>query len=196
MDTHSQIPPIDGRAAHTPPAVGDSVLSVRTYDEAVAAVDLLADASYPIEHVSIVGHGVETVEDVTGRFGAMGALQVGALTGGLVGLFFGLIFDWWGTLTPEVGWLWLALEGALYGAVVGAVFALLLQPLGSGSRGLLLDPAASPSAAAPWTARPFATTWSSCRAIRCSSTCATRPATSWRSTARAWTAYRRTSAGC
>jgi hypothetical protein len=103
-----------------------------TYEEAVAAVDRLAAAGFPVEHVSIVGHGVEMIEDVKGRFGASRALGAGALTGGLVGLFFGTVFDWWGSLTPETAWLWLALGGAVYGAIVGAVFALVLQTLGSG----------------------------------------------------------------
>jgi hypothetical protein len=110
----------------------EPLLAVREYDDAVAAVDALADARFPVEHVRIVGSGIRTVEQVTGRFGAANALGVGALNGGLIGLFFGLLFDWWGAVNAEVGWGWLALAGLVYGAVVGAAISLALHGLTRG----------------------------------------------------------------
>jgi hypothetical protein len=117
----------DGLSETAPPPDGRPLLTVSSYADAVAAVDALADARFPVEHVAIVGRGVRTVENVTGRTGPGGAVAGAAFTGGVIGLFFGLLFDWWGALTPEVGWGWLALYGVAYGAFAGLVVSLLLQ---------------------------------------------------------------------
>ena len=73
-----------------------------------------------------MGHDVRTVEGVTGRWEAVRAAATTALVGGLAGLFFGLLFDWWGALDPQVDWGWLALEGLVYGALAGMLVSLLL----------------------------------------------------------------------
>jgi hypothetical protein len=117
----------DALSETAPPPDGRPLMTVSSYADAVAAVDALADARFPVEHVAIVGRGVRTVEDVTGRSGPMREIAGAAATGGVIGLFFGLLFDWWGALTPEVGWGWLALYGLAYGAFAGLVVSLLLQ---------------------------------------------------------------------
>jgi hypothetical protein len=121
----------NGLSETAPPPDGRPLLTVSSYGDAVAAVDALADARFPVQHVAIVGRGVRTVEDVTGRYGAGRAVASAAFTGGLIGLFFGLLFDWWGALTPEVAWGWLALWGLAYGAFVGLVVALLFHRAGA-----------------------------------------------------------------
>jgi hypothetical protein len=73
---------------------------------------------------------VEVIEQVTGRFGASRTLATFALNGGLIGLFFGLLFSWWGALTPEVHWVWLVFDGMAYGALLAVGLAVLLQALG------------------------------------------------------------------
>jgi hypothetical protein len=127
IDAHLPLPPAS--SAH--PSVDDSTLlaTFDDYDAAIAVIDLLAQAHFPVEQVSIVGHGVETVEQVTGRFGPAHAAARGALNGALVGLFFGLLFDWWGAIAPAAGWGWLAFGGLAYGAFVGGNLALLLELL-------------------------------------------------------------------
>jgi hypothetical protein len=125
-------PPNAAPVSASPPA--EVLLTARDYDRAVAAVDVLADADFPVDHVAIVGHGIRTVEQVTGRWGRARAVGVGALNGALVGLFFGLLFDWWGALTPEIGWGSLALLGLVYGAVAGTVAGLLLRGFAGGGR--------------------------------------------------------------
>ena len=109
----------DGLSQTAPPPDGRSLVTVSSYEDAVAAVDALADAHFPVQHVAIVGRGVRTVEDVTGRFGPARAVASATLAGGLIGLFFGLLFDWWGALTPEVAWAQLAFYGLAYGALAG-----------------------------------------------------------------------------
>jgi hypothetical protein len=119
----------------TPNGDGGAVLvTVDEYDDAVAVIDKLARAGFPVDEVSIVGHGVELVERVTGRFGPGRAVATGAVNGGLIGLFFGLLFDWWGALSPQVNQLWLALEGLAYGALLGAVFTMLFFVFARGRR--------------------------------------------------------------
>jgi hypothetical protein len=124
------LPAGNGLSETAPPPDGRPLLTVGSYADAVTAVDALADARFPVQHVAIVGRGVRTVEDVTGRYGTGRAVAGAAVTGAVIGLFFGLLFDWWGALTPEVGWGWLALYGLAYGAFAGLVVSLLLQRAG------------------------------------------------------------------
>jgi hypothetical protein len=113
---------------------GEPLLTTDSYESAVAAVDALADARFPVERVTIVGHAISTVETVTGRAGSARALGTGALNGAIIGLFFGLLFDWWGALTPSTGWGWLALWGLIYGAVLGGVIGLAADGFSGGRR--------------------------------------------------------------
>jgi len=124
------IPAGDGLLPTAPPPDARPLLTVGTYGEAVRAVDVLAGAHFPVEHVAIVGRGVRTVEDVTGPSGPVRAVASAAFTGALIGLFFGLLFDWWGAVEPEVGWGWLALAGLAYGAFAGLVIGLIVAVAG------------------------------------------------------------------
>ena len=120
-DLHEAAPPPDRRP----------VITVPTYAEAVRAVDALAAEHFPVEHVAIVGRGVRTIEDVTGPGGTGRAVGSAVFAGGLIGLFFGVLFDWWGAVEPAVDWGWLALYGLVYGAFAGLVVALILRAAGS-----------------------------------------------------------------
>jgi hypothetical protein len=131
MTTQPSASPGDGLSLSAPPPPdGRPLLTVRTYEAAVAAVDALSEARFPVQHVSIVGHGVRTVEDVTGRWGPARAIASTTLAGGLVGLFFGLLFEWWGAVDPEVGWGRLAFYGLVYGALAGLLVSLLFARVG------------------------------------------------------------------
>jgi hypothetical protein len=121
----------DGLSETAPPPDGRRLLTVSSYADAVAAVDVLADARFPVQHVAIVGRGVQTIEDVTGRFGRVRTVAMAALTGGIIGLWFGLLFDWWGALTPAVHWGLLAFYGLIYGAVAGVIVGLVFQASGT-----------------------------------------------------------------
>jgi len=89
------------------------------YAGAQAAVDRLSDAGFPVEHTSIVGHGVRIVEQVTGRMTRGRAAGLGAASGAWFGLMIGLLF---GLLAPGGTWISLLLWGLVLGAVWGAVF--------------------------------------------------------------------------
>jgi hypothetical protein len=113
---------------------GRTVASFATYEDAEQAVDRLADVGFPVDRVTIVGHGVKLVERVTGRITAgRSALQgafAGAVTGALIGWLFG-VFDWY---QPIVHTLWLTIDGLWFGGLAGALLGLLAHALTSGRR--------------------------------------------------------------
>ncbi|HEY2635882.1 MAG TPA: general stress protein [Solirubrobacteraceae bacterium] len=116
------------------PRAGRTVATFPSYRDAERAVERLARAEFPVEQVTIVGRGLQYLEQVTGRVGwgeaALRGACSGAVAGFLVGWLFGL-FDWFHPITASG---WLALEGLLFGAVFGALAALLIHALTRGRR--------------------------------------------------------------
>jgi hypothetical protein len=98
------------------------IVSYREYAAAQRTVDSLSDASFPVENLRIVGHGVSTVEDVTGRLTNGRAALRGAGGGAWFGLFIGLLF---GMFVAGAAWLTVLLAGLLIGAVWGAIFGFV-----------------------------------------------------------------------
>jgi hypothetical protein len=115
-------------------SVRRTLASFQRYSDAEQAVDALSDRGFPVERVAIVGRELELVEQVTGRLdyprAALRGAAGGMATGALIGWLFGA-FAW---ITPLVGWLMLALYGAIFGAVVGAAFALVIHATARGRR--------------------------------------------------------------
>jgi hypothetical protein len=110
------------------------VASFERYEEAEQAVERLAELGFPVDRVTIVGHGVKLVERITGRV-TMGqaALQgalAGAVTGALIGWLFG-VFNWF---QPIVHTLWLTVDGLWFGGLAGALIALLAHAATRGRR--------------------------------------------------------------
>lgn len=130
MTTELSVSAGDGLPGTAPPPDGRPLLTVLTYDEAARAVDALAEARFPVRYVSIVGHGVRTVENLAGRWGPARAVASTTFAGGIVGLLFGLLFDWWGAVDTEVGWGWIAFYGLVYGALAGLIVSLLFARVG------------------------------------------------------------------
>lgn len=98
------------------------IVSYRDYVEAQRTVDGLSDAGFPVENLRIVGHGVSTVEDVTGRLTNGRAALRGAGGGAWFGLLIGLLF---GMFVAGVAWFAVLLAGLLIGAVWGAIFGFV-----------------------------------------------------------------------
>src|ERR671921_2784632 len=101
-------------------AAGTAIVAqYRTYTEAQDAVDHLSENRFPIHRVRIVGHGLTSVERVTGRMTKGRAALAGAATGAWIGLLIGALlalftpgFIWLGALTTSIG------LGAIWGAVI------------------------------------------------------------------------------
>ncbi|GAA2777717.1 MULTISPECIES: general stress protein [Mycolicibacterium] len=98
------------------------VASYRDYDQAQRAVDYLSDSEFPVENLRVVGHGVSTVEAITGRMTNARAALTGAATGAWWGLFIGLLL---GMFSAAHAWLAVLLAALLIGAVWGAVFGFV-----------------------------------------------------------------------
>ena len=108
----------------TSPGASDSrvrktVASYPSYAEAEQAVDSLSDQGVAVEHTAIVGKGLRSVEQVTGRMtagrAALNGLGEGALIGTLFALLFGIFFN-----GPAFGYL------LLYSVVAGGLFGLTI----------------------------------------------------------------------
>src|SRR5687768_11377791 len=76
------------------------------YPEAQRLVDRMSDDGFPVESVRIVGEGVRTVEQVTGRMTRGRAALAGAASGAWFGVLIGLLF---GLFTAGAAWIWLLL---------------------------------------------------------------------------------------
>ena len=100
-------------------------LTVASYDDyldAQRAVDWLSDQGFSVERVAIVGSGLRSVEQVTGRVTTGRAALTGAGQGALIGLIFALLFGLFFVGPGFIGLLVYALiVGALLGAALGAI---------------------------------------------------------------------------
>jgi hypothetical protein len=98
--------------------------SYSDYGDAQRLVDRMSDDGFPVESVRVVGEGVRTVEQVTGRMTRGRAAAAGAVSGAWFGVLIGLLF---GLFTAGAGWLWLLLISLVIGAFWGAVFGFVAQ---------------------------------------------------------------------
>ncbi|SDH52338.1 YMGG-like Gly-zipper [Lentzea fradiae] len=96
--------------------------SFEDYADAQHLVDRMSDEGFPVESVRIVGEGVRTVEQVTGRMTRGRAALAGAASGAWFGVFIGLLF---GLFTTGTGWIWFVLISLVIGAFWGAVFGFV-----------------------------------------------------------------------
>jgi hypothetical protein len=128
--TNGEAPPHDG--------IGDGarrvVASFKTYAEAELAVDHLADQKFPVERVTIVARDLKMVEQVTGRRGYLEAALQGLASGALIGVLIGWLFGIFNWFEPVTSAFWLAIDGLWFGAVVGALWGLLLHAMTHGRR--------------------------------------------------------------
>ncbi|GAB2809066.1 YflT domain-containing protein [Lentzea nigeriaca] len=96
--------------------------SFSDYVEAQRLVDRMSDDGFPVESVRIVGEGVRTVEQVTGRMTRGRAAAMGAASGAWFGVLVGLLF---GLFTAGAAWMWLLLVSLAIGAFWGGVFGFV-----------------------------------------------------------------------
>jgi hypothetical protein len=112
-------------------ADGQRLASFPTYLEAQQLVDRMSDDGFPVEHVRIVGDGVRTVEQVTGRLTTTRATLSGAATGAWLGLLIGLLI---GLFATGSAWWSILVVSVLFGAVWGAVFGFFAHWATRGQR--------------------------------------------------------------
>jgi hypothetical protein len=95
----------------------DVLGSYPTYAEAQHVVDALADQDFPVQRIRIVGHGITTVETVTGRMTKGRAALAGAGSGAWFGLLIGVIL---GLFLPGPVWVSIVVTSLVLGALWGA----------------------------------------------------------------------------
>jgi Heat induced stress protein YflT domain len=102
--------------------VRNTVASYPSYADAERAVDSLSDQGVAIEHTAIVGKGLQSVEQVTGRMSAGRAALVGLGEGALIGMLFALLFGIFFN-GPAFGYLLLysVVTGGLFGITIGLI---------------------------------------------------------------------------
>ncbi|SMC54950.1 general stress protein [Lentzea albidocapillata] len=92
------------------------------YLDAQRLVDRMSDDGFPVESVRIIGDGIRTVEQVTGRMTRVRAAAAGAVGGAWFGVFIGLLF---GLFTAGQTWAWFVFISLVVGAFWGAVFGFV-----------------------------------------------------------------------
>ena len=111
------------RASSRPDAAAEvTVAEYRTYTEAQDAVDHLSDSGFPVQRLRIVGNGLTSVEQVTGRMTKGRAALAGTATGAWIGLLLGVLL---GVFTPGLVWLSVLFTGVLMGAAWGAAIGFV-----------------------------------------------------------------------
>ena len=97
-------------------AATETIGRYSTYAAAEHHVDALSDAGFPVQHLSIVGDDLYSLERVTDRLTTVGATAVGAAQGAWMGLVLTAIFL---LLTPWSDWtaIWIIPLAAAGGAI-------------------------------------------------------------------------------
>jgi len=108
---------------------GETVASYGTYGEAQKAVDHLAQSQFPVQHVTIVGSDLKSVERVLRRLSYPSVALGGFASGAWFGLFVGLIFTLFSS--SEVG---LMIPAVLFGGAFGLLFSIITYSLTRGRR--------------------------------------------------------------
>ncbi|MFT4052855.1 MAG: hypothetical protein QM677_11490 [Microbacterium sp.] len=104
---------------------GEKIADFSTYVAAQQAVSQLVQADIPARDIAIVGHGLRSVETITGRLGYAGAARSGAINGILLGLLFSAVFV---LGTPSAG-IQLFLGVMLVGVAIGMLLSLAMYAM-------------------------------------------------------------------
>jgi hypothetical protein len=133
----------------TPSPAGPSgrrtIATYNSYRDAERAVDYLSDNGFPVNKVAIIGSDLQLVEQVTGRLTYGGAALRGAVSGAFAGLLIGWLFALLNWFQPILASFALILWAFLFGAVIGAIFGLLMHALQGGRRDFASVRAMTPS---------------------------------------------------
>ena len=109
---------------------GELIGNYRSYLDAQKVVDYLADEEFPVQHVSIVGNDLKTVERVTGKLSYPRVALSGAATGAWFGLFVGLLLMLFGGGETFV----LLISSMAMGAAFWMLFGIISYALQRGKR--------------------------------------------------------------
>ena len=95
--------------------------SFPTYEAAQKSVSQLIAADIPARDIAIVGHGLRSIERVTGRLGYAAAARTGAINGLLLGLLFSAILVLGSPSVPIQGFVGVLFVGVAIGMLMSIV---------------------------------------------------------------------------
>lgn len=111
-----------------------TIASFPDYAQAQYVVDALADRRFPVERLAIVGAGLQSYEQITGRVGYGKAAAQGLVSGALIGALIGWLLGIFSLVEPLVAAVVLALWGVVIGGVIGIVVGLISHAMTGGRR--------------------------------------------------------------
>lgn len=113
--------PFNGREPTFPSIPrGEIIATFDSYQEAQAAVDMLARADFPVRQLAIIGNELKSVERVTGKLSWGRVAIAGAASGAWLGIFLGLLVI---IFSPTTTFSFL-FAAVLLGAGFGMLFGL------------------------------------------------------------------------
>ena len=131
VDPHAwedeEVSMMGGRAGQAAAEVGPAVASFPTYEAAQKAVSRLIAADIPARDIAIVGHGLRSIERVTGRLGYAAAARTGAINGLLLGLLFSAILVLGSPSVPIQGFVGVLFVGVAIGMLMSIVAYSLVR---------------------------------------------------------------------
>lgn len=110
------------------------IASFPDYARAQHAVDALADQRFPVDRLAIVGAGLQSYEQITGRKGYGKAAAQGLVSGAVIGALIGWLLGLLTLVQPLVAAVVLALWGLVLGGVIGSVVGLIGHAMTGGRR--------------------------------------------------------------
>lgn len=110
------------------------VASYPDYAGAQYTVDALSDQRFPVDRLAIVGAGLQSFEQVTGRRGYGRAAAEGLVTGAVVGLAVGWLLGLFTVVQPLESAIVLGAWGLVLGGVVGVALGVIGHALSGGRR--------------------------------------------------------------
>ena len=102
-----------------------------TYPDAAKAIDYLADESFPVQNLAIVGTDLKTVERVLSRKTWGSVISQGAVQGVTMGLMMSLMLY---LFMPGVNWMAVLLTGLALGVGMSMLFAAVAYTATRGER--------------------------------------------------------------
>lgn len=118
---------LGGKAGQAAAEVGPTVASFPTYEAAQKSVSRLIAADIPARDIAIVGHGLRSIERVTGRLGYAAAARTGAINGLLLGLLFSAILVLGSPSVPIQGFVGVLFVGVAIGMLMSIVAYSLVR---------------------------------------------------------------------
>lgn len=110
---------------------GTVVASYKKYEDAQAAVDLLADSGFPVQTTAIVGSDLTMVERITGRLTLGRVAFSSALNGIWLGVFMGAFY---GIFNPGTALSTIMPVGVMMGLLFGLLTGVIPYLLSGGKR--------------------------------------------------------------